>query len=71
MFDDFRQHGSFFEEQEEERPVEQAPIETRRQLLGMSPVQRFVISLLLLMIVCMVSAFALIVTERVLLPFLA
>lgn len=38
--------------------------------LGMTPVQRFVIAIMLLMMTCILSTFCLLVTERIYLPFL-
>lgn len=72
MLDDFREQAgsaSFFEE-EEPPTYEDIPVQTKKQFLGMTPVQRFVISFLLLMIVCLVGTFALLATEKVILPFL-
>jgi hypothetical protein len=43
---------------------------SRPDFLGMTPAQRFVIALMLLLIVCLLGAFTLLVTEKVVLPFL-
>jgi hypothetical protein len=42
----------------------------KRPFLGMAPMQRFVIALMLLVIACVLSTFCLIVTEKIVLPFL-
>jgi len=42
----------------------------KADFLGMTPAQRFVIALMLLLIICLLSAFTLLVTEKVVLPFL-
>jgi len=57
LFDD--EEGSGFEKQTKRRPF-----------LGMAPVQRFVIALMLLVIACVLSSFCLIVTQKIVLPFL-
>ena len=72
MLDDFREQAgssSFFDE-EESNEYDEVPIETQKQFLGMSPVQRFVIAFLLLAIVCLIGTFALLATEKVILPFI-
>ena len=46
-------------------PRKRAP----QPFLGMSPVQRFVIAILLFLMSCVLSAFCLILTESVYLPF--
>lgn len=38
--------------------------------LGMTPIQRFVIAVMLLMMTCILSTFCLLVTERIAPPFL-
>lgn len=68
MLDEFREQASaapFFED-EEEKPI---PAVRPRYFLGMTPVQRFVIAILLLLIICLLGVFALVVTGRVVLPF--
>ena len=73
MLDDFRKQAytpSFLEEEEKAPRVEEEIVRTRRYLFGMSPVQRFVIAVMLFLIVFLVGSFALLVTEKVVLPFL-
>jgi hypothetical protein len=70
MLDDFREQADnslMFEDEEGsgfDKPAK------RRPFMGMAPVQRFVIALMLLVIACVLSSFCLIVTEKVVLPFL-
>ena len=70
MLDDFREQADtstmFEDETSDALEIEQK----RRPFLGMTPVQRFVIALMLLVIACVLSAFCLIVTEKIVLPFL-
>lgn len=71
MLDDFREQGSsFFDDDEEPKDQEAEEVEetaprSRGNLLGMTPAQRFLIALLLLIITCLLSAFCLLVTQRV------
>jgi hypothetical protein len=70
MLDDFREQADtstiYEEEANEALEIDQKP----RPFLGMTPVQRFVIALMLLVIACVLSAFCLIVTEKIFLPFI-
>jgi hypothetical protein len=65
MLDDFRQQADEipFEEEEVRRPRR-----PKKYFLGMSPFQRFVLATMLLVIVCVLSSFALLVTEKVVIP---
>lgn len=67
MFDDLRRDADTtpFEEEEIRPRMRQAP-----DFLGMTASQRFIIALMLLIVTCILSAFALLVTEKVVLPFL-
>ena len=70
MLDDLREQASespYYDEEEFEDldDSQQGP----SQFLGMTPVQRFIIALMLLFVTCLLSAFCLLVTERVVLPF--
>ena len=75
MLDDLRNDADF---QEEELQLEEAPQSTKRILrrrsrgpfLGMTPSQRFVIALMLFLMVCVLGAAVLILTESMVLPFL-
>ena len=79
MFDEFRQEAekfSFDEEieaqgVEDEKPTFWQPVTQSKRLLGMTPAQRFVIAVLLLMMACILRSFFLLVTERIAPPFLS
>jgi len=67
MFDDLRQEAdSSMMFEDENSALEMQP--KRRPFLGMTPVQRFVIALMMLVMVCILSSFCLIVSEKVMLP---
>ncbi len=70
MFDDLRDQAdssSFLDEEESSLP--EVSSLGPRHFLGMTPAQRFVIALMLLLIACILSTFCLLVTEKVVLPF--
>lgn len=68
MFDDLRREAdSTPYDEDDPYKVEDQP---KPYFLGMSPAQRFVVAIMLLVITCLISAFALLVTEKVVLPFL-
>ena len=72
MLDDFREQANsspFFDETDNAE-FSDTSTEIRRQFLGMTPAQRFVIAVLLLVITLLLSSFCLIVTEKIVLPFL-
>ena len=68
MFDELRKDADTSEFEEETPVFEEAPI-VKKPFLGMKPWQRFVIALMLLFMVIILSAFCLLVTEKVVLPF--
>jgi hypothetical protein len=68
MLDDFRQQADTSMFEEETSSYDELPPVTKRELLGMSPAQRFVIALLLLFLVVLLSSFCLLVTGKVVLP---
>jgi hypothetical protein len=72
MFEDLRQQASegSLEEQEEEDVYAFRDRPRRRDFLGMTPGQRLVLSLMLLMMVCIMGSLILLVTEKVVPPFL-
>lgn len=71
MLEDFRTQANASSFDEEENKVYEEPaIETHRYFLGMRPVQRFVIALMLLFLVCLLGTFFLLVTEKIVLPFM-
>lgn len=73
MFDDFRRDADeqaldeAFKEQEGDVPP---PRRRPRRILGMSGLQRFVIALMLLFMTCLLSAFFLLVTQKIVPGFL-
>lgn len=69
MLDDLRQQagdGFYDENGETPAPRRRPP----RRFLGMSPVQTFAVSLLLLLLTCLLSSACLLVTGRIAPPFL-
>jgi hypothetical protein len=73
MFDDFREQGSSFLDETEEEGLVEAPGKAERprgRFLGMTPLQRFVIAAMLLVLTCLLSAFCLLVTQKVVPPIL-
>jgi hypothetical protein len=72
MLDDFRKQAdssSFFNEEEPETPERQ--FITRGQFLGMTPFQRFLVAILLLLITILLTSFCLLATGRVVLPYIS
>lgn len=80
FFDDMREEASdspFFADLEEESQdtfdyadfAGEPPARSVDHLFGMTPAQRLVIAVMLLGMVCILSAFCLLVTERIALPF--
>ena len=73
MLDDLREQASdsdYFDAEEETFDFEEQEVTytPRREFLGMTPPQRFVIAVMLLFMTCILSTFCLLVTERVVLP---
>ncbi len=74
MLDDLREQSNEFDYLGEESDVFDFDSERRSDAnstkwLGMTPVQRFVIAGMLLLMTCILSTFCLLVTERISLPF--
>ncbi len=74
MFDDLRQQadqGAFgeTEEQPDVYAMKETPVQSRDRLLGMTPVQRFVIAVLLLIMTVVLGSLFLLVTQKIYLPF--
>ncbi len=68
MLDEFREQAStspFFEEEEETFEEVKPHRPPRGRFLGMTPPQRFVIAVLVLMMTCVLGALFLLVTEKV------
>ncbi len=72
MLDDFRQQAEeSFTEEEPERPASSSlSIPSNVRFLGMSAVQTFIVAILLLVASCLLSIFCLLVTGKVVPPFL-
>ncbi|RPI33705.1 MAG: hypothetical protein EHM70_05210 [Chloroflexota bacterium] len=72
MFDDLRQQAdSSFEEEEQDQGMETSRrVRPARNFLGMTPVQRFVIAVMVLMMTCILGSFCLLVSERIFVPFI-
>lgn len=66
MLDDLRNDASSYYDEDEFQELTK-PQESPKKFLGMTSFQRFVIALLLLFATCILSAFCLLVTERVVL----
>lgn len=71
MLDDLRERGADLAAEE----VEEEPLVTElgpdpNIILGMTPAQRFVIAVMLLMSTCLISTFCLLVTEKISLPLM-
>jgi hypothetical protein len=74
MLDNLRETASqspMFQDEQPSPPTESAPRPRRKSgtFLGMTAAQRFVIALILFMMVCVMGAFCLLITEKVVLPF--
>lgn len=71
MLDNLRESASqspFFQEEQPPEPKKPAPSPRRRRsgrFLGMTAVQRFVLSLMLFMMTCMLGTLFLMVTEKI------
>lgn len=71
MLDDFReQAGGFNDLEPADEPAPPAPRQRRSKILGMTPLQSFIVALLLFLLACLLSSFCLLVTGRVVPPFL-
>ena len=75
MLDDLR-NSSSFEEVEEPLEAQNEPVAPRRggrrqrePFLGMTPPQRFVLSLMLFIMTCVLGVLALVILEKIYLPF--
>lgn len=73
MLDDLREKTSdkeFFEEMDEGFETRYESDSSNSKLFfGMTPIQRFVIAVMILLMVCVMGLFLLLVTERVYFPF--
>lgn len=75
MLDDLRERASesdFFADEEPafEYKENESPAASQELFLGMTPLQRFVIAVMVLIMVCIMGAFLLLVTGKIFLPML-
>ena len=74
MLDDFRQqaNASFLEEPELEEKIPElaAKPASGKKFLGLSPVQRFFVAVMLLTLTCLLGSLLLLVTEKVVPSFI-
>ncbi len=71
MLDDLREqadNAAFLEDDDDFFDVDRGSF-AQTLFLGMTPMQRLIISVMLLMMVCILSTFCLLVTEKISLPF--
>jgi hypothetical protein len=72
MIDNLREDAAskpFYEEEAQFKPAEiSAPLKTSGRFLGMTPMQRFIVSLMLLFAVCSLGAMCLLITDKIGLP---
>lgn len=71
MLDDFREDANaspYFEDETEEYYEELGPPARRNNVLGMTPAQRLVIAIMLMIMTCVVGGLMLLVFERVVPP---
>ncbi len=71
MFEDLREDADFVEEDDADYNYQEsaAGAPAQAQFLGMTPIQRFVIAFLILMMTCILGLFFLLITETIWLPF--
>lgn len=66
MLEEFREQANTSSTFEEEEPLEEVKkLPEKRNFLGMSPAQRFVIALMLFLMTCIMGSLFLVVTGRV------
>jgi hypothetical protein len=73
MFEDFRKQtedAAFPDEEPEAQLPIEAPFNEDQHFLGMTPVQRFVVALMLLLMIVIVGLLFLLVTSKIVPPFL-
>jgi hypothetical protein len=74
MFDDLREKANDSDYLRDEFDASDGEMEfgtkaSPRLFLGMTPAQRFVISVMILLMACVMGSFLLLVTEKIFLPF--
>lgn len=71
MFEDFRKQvddSAFTDDSQEEKPAEVTGASPHRNILGLSPVQRFVVVFMLLIMTLVLGILFLMVTNKIALP---
>ncbi len=71
MLDDLRNEATtntFFEDDDADFLLEGAPVRERGNFLGMTALQRFILSMMLLFSVCLLGSLCLLVTQRLVPP---
>jgi hypothetical protein len=69
MLDDLRNSATGNSDQPPQSSFRREPTRRSEPFLGMTPVQRFVLALLLFMMTCVLGAGCLVLTGKVFLPF--
>jgi hypothetical protein len=73
MIDNLRDDAAakpFYEEEAQFKPAEiSTPARSDGRILGMTPMQRFIIALMIMFAVCSLGAMCLLITEKISLPF--
>lgn len=73
MLDDFREqaNASFLDEAEPEETIPEVTIKSTsgKKFLGLTPAQRLLVSLMLLSLTCLLGSLLLLVTEKIVLPY--
>jgi hypothetical protein len=72
MFEDFRkqaEEANFLEEDQEELLRVETPHDADGRFLGMTPMQRFIVALMVLFMTIILGVLFLLVTSKVVLPF--
>lgn len=74
MLDDFREQAkaSFLEEADPERKISEVAVNatSRKNFLGLTPAQRLLVAIMLLGLICLLGALLLLVTEKIVFPFI-
>ena len=71
MFEDFRKQvddNSFSDDDQDEQPLDKVKEEDRGYIFGMTPVQRFILAFMMLIITVMLGVLFLLVTSKIVPP---
>lgn len=74
MLEDFREQAEtapFIDEEADQIVKYDSSRQLERHFLGLTPAQRFVIALMILLITCILTTFSLLVTEKIVPPLLS